>query len=135
MIDNTETTENTLTTIVLRAPTTSARGEHVPYDDALIAQQPGDLFDRVLAQKAARLGQGLADDRHRQRRARHDTGRAIRQRHHALGVKIFGEDAIEMFLNKFNALDRMVHGRDSQRRDCQVHSCASNLGQYESSRK
>ena len=37
------------------------RGEHVPHDDAFIAKQPVDLLDRVLTQKAARLGQGLAD--------------------------------------------------------------------------
>jgi hypothetical protein len=32
------------------------------------------------------------------------------QRHQALGVNIFREDAIEIFFNKFNVLDRMVHG-------------------------
>jgi hypothetical protein len=64
----------------------------------------------VLAQQTARLGQGLADHRHRERRARHDAERAIGKRHHTLGVKIFGEYVIEIFLNKFNALDRRVHG-------------------------
>jgi len=85
-------------------------GEHVPHNDAPVAQQAIDLLDGVLAQQAARLGQGLADDRHREGRARHDAQRAISKGHHALGVKPLGEDAIEIFLNKLNALDRMVHG-------------------------
>jgi len=32
------------------------RGEHVPYDNALIAQQPVDLLDRVFAKQSARPG-------------------------------------------------------------------------------
>jgi hypothetical protein len=35
--------------------------EHLPHDDALIAQQPIDLLDGVFAEQAARLRQGLAD--------------------------------------------------------------------------
>jgi hypothetical protein len=42
------------------------RGKHVPDDDPLIAQQPIDLLNGVLAQQTARLGQGLADHRHRE---------------------------------------------------------------------
>ena len=77
----------------------------------------------------------LADDRHRQRRARHDADGAIGKRHHALGVNIFGEYAVEVFANKLNALDRMVHGLASLRRDCPTPSVAMKFGQYESLRK
>ena len=84
--------------------------EHVPHDDALIAQQPVDLLDGVLAEQTARLGQGMADDRNRQRSARHDAERAVGQGLHALGVEVFGEYPRREILNKINALDRTVHG-------------------------
>ena len=103
--------------------------EHVPYDDALIAQQPVDLLDGVFAQQSTRLGQGLADDRHRQRLARHDADGAIGKRHHALGVNIFGEYAVEIFANKLNTLDRMIYGCVSLRPDCPAPSFAMKFGQ------
>jgi len=53
-------------------------GEHVPHDNALIAQQPVNLLDGVLAKQTARLGQGVADDRHCERRARDATRLAWR---------------------------------------------------------
>jgi hypothetical protein len=89
------------------------RGEHVPHDNALIAQQPIDLLDGVLAEQAARLSQGLADDRHRQRCARHHAERAIGQRLHTLRMEVFGEYAVEIVLNEINALAQTVHGAGS----------------------
>ena len=38
-------------------------GEEIPGLELAIAQQPVDLLDGVLGQKAARLGQGFADER------------------------------------------------------------------------
>jgi len=80
---------------------------------ALIAQQPVNLLDGVLAKQTARLGQGVADDRHSQRRARHDAERAIGQGRHALDVEVLGEDSSEKVVNKINALDRTAHGGGS----------------------
>jgi hypothetical protein len=67
--------------------------------------------------------------------ARHDADGAIGKRHHALGVNIFGENAVEVFANKLNTLYRMVHGLASLRRDCPTRSFAMKFGQYESPRK
>jgi len=47
-------------------------GEAVPDIDALVAEQPVDLFDRVLGHAATCLRQCLPDHRHRQRRPGHD---------------------------------------------------------------
>ena len=85
------------------------RREHVPDDDALIAQQPINLLDGVLAEQAASLRQGLTDDRHRQRSARHDAERAVGQGRDTLGMQVFGKYAPEIIFNKFNALDLMPH--------------------------
>jgi hypothetical protein len=66
--------------------------EHLPDDDAAIAQQPIDLFDGVLVEETASLRQRMADDRDRQRAARHDAERAIGQGFDTLGVQVASED-------------------------------------------
>ena len=54
-------------------------GEAVPDVDALVAEKPVDLLDRVLGHQTARLRQRLPDHRHRQRRAGHHAQRRPRQ--------------------------------------------------------
>jgi len=83
--------------------------EYLPDDDASIAQQPIDLFDRVLVDEAARLRQRMADDRDRQRSAGHDAERAVGQRLDPLGVQVASEDPREKTMDKFNAIDMRLH--------------------------
>ena len=83
--------------------------EHLPDDDAAIAQQPIDLFDGVLVEQAARLRQRMADDRDRERSARHDAERAVGQRLDTLGVQVAGEYPPEKIMGKFNAIDLGRH--------------------------
>ena len=87
--------------------------KHIPNDDALIAQQPIDLLDGVLAEQPARLRQGLADDRHRQRSTRHHPERTVRQGLHPLRVEVFGKYTVEIVLNEINTLGQTVHGAGS----------------------
>ena len=63
-------------------------GETVPNVDAVVAQQPVHLLDRVLCLQAPGLGQRLTDQRHRQRGGRHRAKRRPGQRVDALGVQI-----------------------------------------------
>src|SRR5271154_3354379 len=83
--------------------------EYLPDDDASIAQQPIDLFDRVLVDEAARLRQRMADDRDRQRSAGHDAERAVGQRLDTPGVQVASEDPGEKIMGKFNAIDMRLH--------------------------
>jgi hypothetical protein len=70
-------------------------GEDVPGLDPGIAQQPVDLLDGVLGQKAARLGQGLTDYRDGQRRTRHHPERGIGKRRDPLRMDIFRKNTVE----------------------------------------
>ena len=66
-------------------------GEQRPYLYPLVRQQTVDLLDRMLGQQTARICQALADQVYCQRSTRNDPQGRIRQRVHALGVHIFGE--------------------------------------------
>ena len=83
--------------------------EHVPYDDALIAEQSVDLLDGVLGEPTSRLSQGMADDRNGERSARHDPERGAGQRIDALGVHIPGENRSQIITNEFNTIAKMLH--------------------------
>ena len=63
-------------------------GETVPHVDAVVAQQPVHLLDRVLGHQAPRLGQRLADHRHRQRCGRHHAQRGAGQGVDPLGMQV-----------------------------------------------
>jgi hypothetical protein len=69
--------------------------EYLPDDNASMAQQPIDLFDRVLVDEAARLRQRMADDRDRQRSAGHGVERAVGPRLDPLGAQVASEDPRE----------------------------------------
>jgi hypothetical protein len=69
-------------------------GEALPDIDALVAEQAVNLLNRVLGDQAARLGEGLADHRHRQRCAGHDTERGTGQGVDALGVQVVAVEAV-----------------------------------------
>ena len=83
--------------------------EHVPYDDALIAEQSVDLLDGVLGEPTSRLSQGMADDRNGERSARHDPERGAGQQIDALGVHIPGENRSQIITNEFNTIAKMLH--------------------------
>ena len=70
-------------------------GEEIPGLELAIAQQPVDLLDGVLGQKAARLSQGLTDDRDAQRRPGHHPKGGIRQGIDPLGMNILIENTVE----------------------------------------
>jgi hypothetical protein len=70
-------------------------GEDVPRLDPGIAQQPVDLLDGVLGQKATRLRQGLTDYRDRQRGARHHPERGIGKRIDPLRMDVFRKNTVE----------------------------------------
>jgi hypothetical protein len=63
-------------------------GEAVPYIDAVVAQHPVDLLDRVFGDQAPGLRQGLADHRHRQRCRVHDAEARACQGRNLLGVQV-----------------------------------------------
>ena len=63
-------------------------GETVPYVDAVIAEQPIHLFDRMLGHQTTSLGQRMADHRNRQRRRRHHAKRRTSKRIDTLGVQV-----------------------------------------------
>ena len=71
------------------------RGEDVPRLDPRIAQQPVDLLDGVLGQKAAGLGQRPANHRDGQRGACHHPERGIGKRIDPLRMNIFRKNAVE----------------------------------------
>jgi hypothetical protein len=54
-------------------------GETAPDVDAVVAEQPINLLDRVLGNQAPGLRQGLANHRHCQRRRLHHAERGTRQ--------------------------------------------------------
>jgi hypothetical protein len=83
--------------------------EHLPDDDAAIAQQPIDLFDGVLVEETARLRQRMADDRDRQGSAGHRAERAAGQRLDTLGMQVACKDPREKIMHKFNAIDMRLH--------------------------
>ena len=60
----------------------------VPHVNAAVAEQPVHLLDRVLGHQAARLGQSLADHRHRERCRRHHPKRGARQRVDPFGMQV-----------------------------------------------
>jgi hypothetical protein len=60
----------------------------VPYVDAVVAQHPVDLLDRVLGRQAAGLRQRLADHRDCERGGLHDAECGTRQGVDPLGVQI-----------------------------------------------
>jgi hypothetical protein len=60
-----------------------------------MAQQPVDLLDGVLGQKATRLGQGLADERDAQRCPGHHPKGGIRQGVDPLGMNILIENTVK----------------------------------------
>jgi hypothetical protein len=70
-------------------------GEDVPGLELAIAQQPVDLLDGVLGQKATRLGQGLADERDAQRGPGHHPKGGIRQGVDPLGMNILIENTVK----------------------------------------
>jgi hypothetical protein len=70
-------------------------GENVPGLDRAIAQQPVDLLDGVLGEKAAGLRQRLADDRDAQRCPGHHPQRRIRQRVDPFGMSIVIKNTVE----------------------------------------
>jgi hypothetical protein len=70
-------------------------GEEIPGLELAIAQQPVDLLDGVLGQKAARLGQGFADDRDAQRGPGHHPKSGIRQGINPLGMNILIKNTVE----------------------------------------
>ena len=79
---------------------TNPMTEERPDIDPFVAQQPIDLLDPMLAQRAHRLGQSLANRMHRQRRTgKHSQGR-IGQRQNSLGVQV----AVIQAGNKFHYL-------------------------------
>src|SRR3978361_460852 len=63
-------------------------GETVPYVDAVIAEQPIHLFDRMLGHQTTSLGQPMADQRNRQRRRRYHAKRRTSKRIDTLGVQV-----------------------------------------------
>ena len=67
------------------------RREQLPHDQALVAQEPVDLFDRMLGEQPASLSQRLANDRYRQRSTHHHTQGSIRERADTLCMEIIGE--------------------------------------------
>lgn len=69
--------------------------ETVPNIDAVVAQQPIHLLDRVLGRQAPRLRQRLADRRHRQRGRVHQPERRIRQRTDPLGVQVHAIQTVD----------------------------------------
>jgi hypothetical protein len=79
--------------------------EQIPDLDALIAEQPVDLLDRVFVGDAARLRHAVADHGHGERSVGHHAKRGVAQRQHTLGVQIPAEHAPDEFLNSFNPLD------------------------------
>ena len=83
--------------------------EHLPDDDAAIAQQPIDLFDGVLVDEAARLRQRMANDRDSQRSAGHHPQRAVGKGFDALGVQALVEYPVEKVSDKFNPIDLRFH--------------------------
>ena len=70
-------------------------GEDVPRLDPGIAQQPVDLLDRMLGQKAASLSQRFADDRDAQRCPGHDPERRICQRIDPFSMNILIKNAVK----------------------------------------
>ena len=70
-------------------------GEEIPGLELAIAQQPVDLLDGVLGQKAARLGQRFADERDAQRCPGHDPERRVRQRINPFGMNILIKNAVK----------------------------------------
>jgi len=70
-------------------------GEGLPDHDALIAQQPVHLLDRVLGRQPPRLGQGLTDHRDRERGTGHDPERCIGQRVNPLRMEVIAEQVVE----------------------------------------
>jgi hypothetical protein len=70
-------------------------GEAVPHIDALVAEQPVHLLDRVLGHQPARLRQRLTDHRHRQGRAGHHAQRRPAQRLDPLGVQAMLEQPLD----------------------------------------
>ena len=66
-------------------------GEQRPHLNALVRQQPVDLFDRMLGEQTTCVSQALADQMHRQRSATDDAQRGVRQRVHPFRVHIDGE--------------------------------------------
>jgi hypothetical protein len=71
-------------------------GEERPDRDGLVAQQPIDLFDRMLRQQAPRLCQGVANHRYGKRRAGHDADRGVGKRLHPLGMHISAKHLIDI---------------------------------------
>ena len=69
--------------------------EHLPGTDAGVAQQPVDLFDRMLGQQSPRLRQRMADHRNRQRRPGHHPQRAVGQRRDPFGVNMPRENPVK----------------------------------------
>ena len=54
-------------------------GETVPHVDAVVAQHPVDLLDRVLGDQTSGLRERLSDHRDRERRGLHDAERGAGQ--------------------------------------------------------
>ena len=84
-------------------------GEHVPDDDALVAQQPVDLLDGMLGQRTARLSKSLTDDRDGERSTRHDAERRIGERLDALYMDLSLEYGVQVFMNILKSLVEAVH--------------------------
>ena len=68
--------------------------EALPDVDAVVAEHPIDLLDRVLGHQTACLRQRLADHRDGERRAGHDAQRGRGQRVDALGVEVVAVQAV-----------------------------------------
>src|SRR5690242_6383978 len=74
---------------LVRNPT----GKALPHVDAMVAEQPVHLLDRMLGDQAPSLRQRLANHRYRQRRCLHYPERRARQRGNPLRVQVFAVDA------------------------------------------
>ncbi len=84
-------------------------GKAVPHVDARVAHQPVHLLDRMLGHQAARLRQGLADHRHRQRRACHHTKRGPRQCVDPFGMQVIAIQPADETTHVLQTPTRMIH--------------------------
>ena len=71
--------------------------------DALVGQQPVHLFDRVFGDQAACQREAEADRMNRQRRRPDDTECGVAQRHHAFGMHIVADQAVDELVNVVEA--------------------------------
>jgi len=85
------------------------RAKQVPGDQARVAQQPVDLFDRRRGDQSPRRRESLPDEVTCEARPRHHPERAIGQRQDTLGAQVPYEPATHELMNEIKLLLRCSH--------------------------